>query len=105
MKTLPLFLTLLHTLEMMQRMVKACYDKCAGTSVSRNIRVFVMLRGKRCYSIVYKRRHRSLLIFDVFNQGDKLDSREQSCMAMCQDRYLEARAQVQETLMKRQGSM
>mmetsp|Transcript_9057 Transcript_9057/g.17279 ORF Transcript_9057/g.17279 Transcript_9057/m.17279 type:complete len:90 (+) Transcript_9057:73-342(+) len=36
--------------------------------------------------------------------GDKLDSREQSCMAMCQDRYLETRAQVQETLMKRQGN-
>jgi hypothetical protein len=39
----------------------------------------------------------------AYSQGDKLDSREQSCMAMCQDRYLEARAQVQETLMKRQG--
>jgi hypothetical protein len=43
-----------------------------------------------------------LYIF-AYSQGDKLDSREQSCMASCQDRYLEARAQVQETLMKRQG--
>eukprot|EP00549_Striatella_unipunctata_P014038 CAMPEP_0118679344 /NCGR_PEP_ID=MMETSP0800-20121206/3734_1 /TAXON_ID=210618 ORGANISM="Striatella unipunctata, Strain CCMP2910" /NCGR_SAMPLE_ID=MMETSP0800 /ASSEMBLY_ACC=CAM_ASM_000638 /LENGTH=70 /DNA_ID=CAMNT_0006575325 /DNA_START=121 /DNA_END=333 /DNA_ORIENTATION=+ len=35
--------------------------------------------------------------------GDKLDSREQSCMAMCQDRYLDTRQQVQEALQKRQG--
>ena len=35
-------------------------------------------------------------------QGDKLDSRELSCLTGCQDRYLEARAHVQETLMKRQ---
>lgn len=35
--------------------------------------------------------------------GDKLDSREQSCLAMCQDRYLETRAHVQEALSKRQG--
>lgn len=34
--------------------------------------------------------------------GDKLDSREQSCMAACQDRYLDTRAQVQEALEKRQ---
>ncbi|GKY91106.1 hypothetical protein MPSEU_000083400 [Mayamaea pseudoterrestris] len=37
--------------------------------------------------------------------GDKLDSREQSCLAMCQDRYLESRAQVQEALGKRQNGM
>mmetsp|Transcript_21111 Transcript_21111/g.30971 ORF Transcript_21111/g.30971 Transcript_21111/m.30971 type:complete len:86 (+) Transcript_21111:65-322(+) len=37
--------------------------------------------------------------------GDKLDSREQSCMANCQDRYLDARAQVQEALAKRQSHM
>mmetsp|Transcript_10508 Transcript_10508/g.15307 ORF Transcript_10508/g.15307 Transcript_10508/m.15307 type:complete len:87 (-) Transcript_10508:252-512(-) len=35
--------------------------------------------------------------------GDKLDSREQSCMASCQDRYLDTRAQVQEALAKRQN--
>mmetsp|Transcript_22392 Transcript_22392/g.32108 ORF Transcript_22392/g.32108 Transcript_22392/m.32108 type:complete len:90 (+) Transcript_22392:1707-1976(+) len=55
--------------EMMNKMVAACYDKCAGTS------------------------------------GDRLDSREQSCMGYCQDRHLETRAQVQETLLKRQGDM
>mmetsp|Transcript_13038 Transcript_13038/g.12674 ORF Transcript_13038/g.12674 Transcript_13038/m.12674 type:complete len:87 (-) Transcript_13038:251-511(-) len=36
------------------------------------------------------------------SSGDKLDSREQSCMASCQDRYLDTRAQVQEALEKRQ---
>eukprot|EP00565_Helicotheca_tamesis_P004577 CAMPEP_0185730384 /NCGR_PEP_ID=MMETSP1171-20130828/9720_1 /TAXON_ID=374046 /ORGANISM="Helicotheca tamensis, Strain CCMP826" /LENGTH=86 /DNA_ID=CAMNT_0028399415 /DNA_START=24 /DNA_END=284 /DNA_ORIENTATION=+ len=33
--------------------------------------------------------------------GDRLDTREQSCMAMCQDRYLETREQVQKALEKR----
>lgn len=37
--------------------------------------------------------------------GDRLDSREQSCMAACQDRYLDTRQQVQEALQKRQGSL
>lgn len=36
-------------------------------------------------------------------QGDRLDSREQSCLASCQDRYLEARAHVEDALQKRQG--
>lgn len=36
--------------------------------------------------------------------GNQLDSREQSCMAACQDRYLDTRAQVQEALEKRQNS-
>ena len=36
-------------------------------------------------------------------QGDKLDSREQSCLAMCQDRYIDTRAQVQEAVGKRQN--
>jgi import inner membrane translocase subunit TIM13 len=35
--------------------------------------------------------------------GGKLDHREQSCLAACQDRYLATRAQVQEALYKRQG--
>mmetsp|Transcript_8059 Transcript_8059/g.11563 ORF Transcript_8059/g.11563 Transcript_8059/m.11563 type:complete len:87 (-) Transcript_8059:213-473(-) len=34
--------------------------------------------------------------------GDKLDSREQACMASCQDRYLDTRQQVQDALQKRQ---
>mmetsp|Transcript_19965 Transcript_19965/g.29608 ORF Transcript_19965/g.29608 Transcript_19965/m.29608 type:complete len:85 (+) Transcript_19965:91-345(+) len=37
--------------------------------------------------------------------GDRLDNREQACMASCQDRYLDTRGQVQEALQKRQGSM
>ena len=37
--------------------------------------------------------------------GDKLDSREQACLASCQDRYLETRTHVQEALQKRQGGM
>mmetsp|Transcript_13064 Transcript_13064/g.22195 ORF Transcript_13064/g.22195 Transcript_13064/m.22195 type:complete len:84 (-) Transcript_13064:2019-2270(-) len=53
---------------MVEKMVSACFKKCAGTS------------------------------------GDRLDSREQSCMASCQDRYLDTRAQVQEALQKRQAN-
>mmetsp|Transcript_21527 Transcript_21527/g.30156 ORF Transcript_21527/g.30156 Transcript_21527/m.30156 type:complete len:87 (+) Transcript_21527:168-428(+) len=37
--------------------------------------------------------------------GDKLDSREQSCLAHCQDRYLDVRQQVQEALQRRQGDL
>mmetsp|Transcript_19039 Transcript_19039/g.30721 ORF Transcript_19039/g.30721 Transcript_19039/m.30721 type:complete len:83 (+) Transcript_19039:177-425(+) len=54
--------------DLIQRMVKTCFNKCAGTS------------------------------------GERLDSREQSCMASCQDQYLETRAQVQKSLEQRQSS-
>mmetsp|Transcript_49285 Transcript_49285/g.55082 ORF Transcript_49285/g.55082 Transcript_49285/m.55082 type:complete len:86 (-) Transcript_49285:220-477(-) len=54
--------------DMIQRMVKTCFTKCAGTS------------------------------------GDRLDSREQSCMASCQDQYLETRNQVQKSLEQRQNN-
>jgi hypothetical protein len=37
-------------------------------------------------------------------QGDKLDTKEQACLAHCQDRYLAARVAVQEALHKRQES-
>lgn len=37
--------------------------------------------------------------------GDRLDSREQSCMANCQDRYFDVREQVQLALQKRQDSL
>mmetsp|Transcript_4185 Transcript_4185/g.8071 ORF Transcript_4185/g.8071 Transcript_4185/m.8071 type:complete len:89 (+) Transcript_4185:196-462(+) len=37
--------------------------------------------------------------------GDKLDSREQSCLALCQDRFFDSKAQVTEALQKRQDSM
>ncbi|KAG7366896.1 cyclin-like protein [Nitzschia inconspicua] len=54
--------------DLLQRMVKTCFNKCAGTS------------------------------------GDRLDSREQSCMASCQDQYFETRSQVQKSLEQRQSS-
>jgi len=37
--------------------------------------------------------------------GDRLDNREQACMASCQDRYLEVREQVMKALVKRQENM
>ena len=37
-------------------------------------------------------------------QGDRLDSREQSCLASCQDQYLEIRNQVQRALEQRQAN-
>mmetsp|Transcript_24694 Transcript_24694/g.35429 ORF Transcript_24694/g.35429 Transcript_24694/m.35429 type:complete len:84 (+) Transcript_24694:61-312(+) len=37
--------------------------------------------------------------------GDRLDNREQACMASCQDRYLEVREQVMKALEKRQENM
>mmetsp|Transcript_28155 Transcript_28155/g.32423 ORF Transcript_28155/g.32423 Transcript_28155/m.32423 type:complete len:87 (-) Transcript_28155:381-641(-) len=37
--------------------------------------------------------------------GDRLDNKEQSCMANCQDRFFDTRQQVQEALQKRQNSM
>ena len=42
------------------------------------------------------------MIYD--EKGDKLDSREQSCLGACQDRYLETRARIQEALERRQAS-
>jgi hypothetical protein len=38
-------------------------------------------------------------------KGDRLDSREQSCMASCQDQYFETRNQVQKALESRQSGM
>ena len=37
--------------------------------------------------------------------GDRLDSKEQSCLANCQDRFLDVRKAVQDSLEKRQGGM
>mmetsp|Transcript_18871 Transcript_18871/g.27579 ORF Transcript_18871/g.27579 Transcript_18871/m.27579 type:complete len:86 (-) Transcript_18871:239-496(-) len=41
----------------------------------------------------------------VGTSGSKLDSREQSCMAHCQDRYFDVRERVQAALQNRQNSM
>ena len=89
-----------YTTEMMKRMVAACYDKCTGTSVGRPMSGL----GSCAVEIIMGTLQSKTDSFFSVRQGDKLDSREQSCMAMCQDRYLETRAQVQETLMKRQGN-
>ncbi|KAL3827618.1 hypothetical protein ACHAXA_000491 [Cyclostephanos tholiformis] len=35
--------------------------------------------------------------------GDRLDSKEQGCLANCQDRFLDVRKAVQDSLEKRQG--
>lgn len=48
--------------------------------------------------------HAVLLVCFII-QGERLDSREQSCMASCQDQYLETRAQIQKALEARQSSM
>ena len=37
--------------------------------------------------------------------GDRLDGKEQSCLANCQDRFLDVRKAVQDSLEKRQGAM
>lgn len=42
-------------------------------------------------------------MFAALIQGDRLDSREQSCIAACQDQFLETRLQVQQALEKRQS--
>jgi Tim10/DDP family zinc finger len=40
----------------------------------------------------------------VIRKGDKLDTKEQTCLAHCQDRYLAARVAITESLQKRQSS-
>lgn len=37
--------------------------------------------------------------------GERLDSKEQSCLANCQDRFFDVRKAVQDSLEKRQGGM
>ncbi|KAL3788530.1 hypothetical protein HJC23_006568 [Cyclotella cryptica] len=41
----------------------------------------------------------------VGTSGDRLDSKEQYCLASCQDRYLDVRKAVGESLEKRQSTM
>lgn len=107
----------------MKRMVAACYDKCAGTSVSLLLFCTESTPPVEPYAalhfngltlplalfvsmptLLFSHHNVCSMLCFCYKQGDKLDSREQSCMAVCQDRYLETRAQVQETLMKRQGN-
>mmetsp|Transcript_27988 Transcript_27988/g.58825 ORF Transcript_27988/g.58825 Transcript_27988/m.58825 type:complete len:87 (-) Transcript_27988:418-678(-) len=37
--------------------------------------------------------------------GDRLDNKEQACLASCQDRFLDVRKAVQDALEKRQSAM
>ena len=39
------------------------------------------------------------------SSGSNLDNREKSCMAMCQDRFIDTRQAVMAALEKRQGGM
>jgi len=104
--------------DMVQRMVKTCFAKCAGTSVSV-VRMRDSTKKVRrllcCCPCCRKSFVRIFLIeipkrltYCIFSyhttKGDRLDSREQSCMASCQDQYLETRAQVQQALEQRQNT-
>ena len=48
--------------------------------------------------------HDILPIHVLSEKGDKLDTREQSCLGACQDRYLETRTRIQEALERRQAN-
>jgi Tim10/DDP family zinc finger len=41
-------------------------------------------------------------LISVFFKGDRLDTKEQACLASCQDRYFDVRAAVQDAIHKRQ---
>ena len=56
------------------------------------------------YIPVYAFVHDNLPIHVLSEKGDKLDTREQSCLGACQDRYLETRTRIQEALERRQAS-
>ena len=95
--------------EMVKQMTSACFEKCAGTSV--RYLALELLRwsgcseyasGRRCGGCAVSTNVCPIVAAVPSSQGDKLDGREQSCLAMCQDRYLETRAHVQEALQKRQ---
>lgn len=70
----------------------------------------VMMRAKQeadqqVFTEMMKRMVASCFEKCTDTSGDKLSTREQQCLAMCQDRYLETRSQVQQTLAKRQDQM
>lgn len=89
--------------EMMKNMVSACFDKCSGTSVGGIVCCCMLYMVSLSFSMIFI--YLVLCCGDYGIQGDKLDSREQSCFAMCQDRYLETRVHVQQALQKRQDGM
>ena len=45
------------------------------------------------------------ILYIYKHQGDRLDSKEQYCLASCQDRYLDIRKAVGDSLEKKQSSM
>ena len=106
--------------QLMDTMTKTCFQRCAGTSVRGfmrtecGMRLFWISDFCRPHSSCFNWNVRTEALFISSHltfctssswhlvQGDKLDSREQGCMAMCQDRYLDVRGQVTEALQKRQ---
>lgn len=82
--------------QMMEMMNKACFNKCVGTSVSNLycIGVFVFWKSGALNS----------QFVSLALQGDRLDSKEQACLASCQDRYFDCRAAVQDAIQKRQNT-
>lgn len=80
--------------QMMDMMNKTCFDKCVGTTV-RPVDMAC------CFLNVFGITH--ICTFFLF-QGDRLDSKEQACLASCQDRYFDARSAVQEAIQKRQNT-
>lgn len=74
---------------MMEKLNKSCFDKCVGTTVRTHIFVVELGAWKQA-------------LISVFVQGDRLDTKEQACLASCQDRYFDVRAAVQDAIHKRQ---
>ena len=77
---------------MMEKLNNACFDKCVGTTVRTHVYF--------CDSFMCT--EASTHLISVFFQGDRLDTKEQACLASCQDRYFDVRAAVQDAIHKRQ---
>ena len=97
--------------EMIAKMANSCFQKCAGTSVRCITSCYIdswrtlVLVYRNVYSFLSKNNIHLIPVHRYHSQGDRLDSREQACMAACQDRYLETRQQVQEALTRRQSEL
>jgi len=93
---------------MIEKMVATCFKTCAGTSVGTllNFNLFSTKRVKVAQTELFAKSVKAQILpmpfLYIFHQGDKLDSREQSCLANCQDRFLDVREQVGKALEKRQ---
>jgi hypothetical protein len=81
---------------MMERMNHACFDKCVGTTVRTHTRVWST--NEPMIIRIYASRYSLFVLI----QGDRLDTKEQACLASCQDRWFDVRAAVQDAIHKRQ---